>query len=163
VAPGKLVRAEAVSLAQCLGHLGVGMEPDVRFGGPPLIARRVVLFREEPGKHLATASREYTAAMTLLHLAVAVGAADGSVSDDEIAHLIGHLESGLGLAAAERRRLTAHLRWLVAAGVKLTGPKKGSRRSTGRSGRRSPTSLSRSPAPTGSLPPARSPPSRRSS
>src|SRR3954464_4056936 len=26
-------RAEAVSLAQCLGHLGVGMEPDVRFGG----------------------------------------------------------------------------------------------------------------------------------
>jgi hypothetical protein len=33
VAPGKLVRAEAVSLAQCLGHLGVGMEPDVRFGG----------------------------------------------------------------------------------------------------------------------------------
>jgi hypothetical protein len=124
VAPGKLVRAEAVSLAQCLGHLGVGMEPDVRFGGPPLIARRVVLFREEPGKHLATASREYTAATTLLHLAVAVGAADGSVSDDEIAHLIGHLESGLGLAGAERRRLTAHLRWLVAAGVKLTGPKK---------------------------------------
>jgi tellurite resistance protein len=117
-------RAEAVSLAQCLGHLGVGMEPDVRFGGPPLIARRVVLFREEPGKHLATASREYTAATTLLHLAVAVGAADGSVSDDEIAHLIGHLESGLGLATAERRRLTAHLRWLVTAGVKLTGPKK---------------------------------------
>jgi hypothetical protein len=28
-------RAEAVSLAQCLGHLGVGMEPDVRFARPP--------------------------------------------------------------------------------------------------------------------------------
>lgn len=122
--PGKLARAEAVSLAQCLGHLGVGMEPDVRFGGPALTGGRAVLFREEPGTHLATASREYTAATTLLHLAVAVGAADGSVSDDEIAHLVGHLESGLGLAAAERRRLTAHLRWLVAAGVKLTGLKK---------------------------------------
>jgi hypothetical protein len=39
------------------------------------------------------------------------------VSDDEVARLIDHLESGLGLAAAERRRLTAHLRWLVVAGV----------------------------------------------
>lgn len=123
-APGKLARAEAVSLAQCLAHLGVGMEPDVRFGGPALTGGRAVLFREEPGTHLSTASREYTAATTLLHLAVAVGAADGSVSEDEIGHLVGHLESGLGLAAAERRRLTAHLRWLVAAGVKLTGLKK---------------------------------------
>lgn len=122
--PGKLARAEAVSLAQCLGHLGVGMEPDVRFGGPALAAGRAVLFREEQGTHLTTASREYTSATTLLHLAVAVGAADGSVSADEVAHLIGHLESGLGLATAERRRLTAHLRWLVAAGVKLTGLKK---------------------------------------
>lgn len=122
--PGKLVRAEAVSLAQCLRHLGVGMEPDVRFGGPPLASGRAVVFREEPGTQLATASREYTAATTLLHLAVAVGAADGSVSDDEIAHLLDHLQSGLGLATSERHRLTAHLRWLVTAGVKLTGLKK---------------------------------------
>jgi hypothetical protein len=47
------------------------MAPDVRFGGPALATGRVVLFREEPGTHL------YTAATTLLHLAVAVGAPPG--------------------------------------------------------------------------------------
>ncbi|MEU4476484.1 TerB N-terminal domain-containing protein [Micromonospora sp. NPDC023966] len=120
---GKMTKAEAVSLAQLLGRLGVGVEPDVRLGGSPLPAGPAVLFRTTAdAPHTATPA--YTAAATLLHLAVAVSASDGTVSDHEQHHLTAHLQAALHLTAPERARLQAHQRWLAVTGVKLTGLKK---------------------------------------
>ncbi|KOV84562.1 hypothetical protein ADL03_16680 [Nocardia sp. NRRL S-836] len=121
--PGKFGKVDAVGLAQLLERLGVGVEPDVRMGGPVLSSGPAVLFRlgqEQP----AVASHEYAAATTLLHLAAVVSAADDEVSEAERAHLTGHLETGLHLSAGERQRLSAHLTLLLASETKLTGLKK---------------------------------------
>src|SRR6185436_1489393 len=64
------------------------------------------------------------AAAVLLHLAATVSAADGEVTEREERHLLSHLESVLHLGAAERARLEAHLRWLLADPPGLTGLKK---------------------------------------
>ena len=119
--PGKVAKAEAIALAQLLGGRGIGLEPDVRHGGPvPDPGGLVVLFRAERDQP-ASPSHEYQAAALLMHLASAVSAADGQVSDEETSHLVTHLESALGFDAAERARLHAHLRWLLASPPKLTG------------------------------------------
>jgi uncharacterized tellurite resistance protein B-like protein len=116
----KMTKSEAVSVATLLGRFGIGIEPDVRLGGPVLSAGSVVLFRVGPGAP-QTASPAYAAAVMLLQMAVAVGAADGVVSEEEHDHLVVHMESALQLTADEEVRLEAHLQWMVATGVKLTG------------------------------------------
>jgi tellurite resistance protein len=121
--PGKFAKADAVAFAQLLERLGVGVEPDVRMGGAVLGAGPAVLFPITQGQPV-TASPEYAAATTLLHLAAVVSSADDDVSEAERAHLVGHLESALHLSAGERERLTAHLTWLLAADLKLSGLKK---------------------------------------
>jgi tellurite resistance protein len=118
--PVKMTRQEAVSFATLLGRFGVGIEPDVRLGGPVLSEGPVVLFRIGPSAP-NTASQPYAAAATLLHIAVAVAAADGIVSKDEHDHLVAHMQSALQLTADEKVRLDAHLQWMVTTGVKLTG------------------------------------------
>nr|BFE99577.1 TerB N-terminal domain-containing protein [Streptoalloteichus tenebrarius] len=121
--PGKFVKADAVGLAQLLERLGVGLEPDVRMGGSVRADGPGVLFRLTTDQPV-TPSAEYVAAMTLLHLAAVVSAADDDVSDVERDHLVRHLESSLHLAPGERTRLQAHLAWLLASDLKLSGLKK---------------------------------------
>jgi tellurite resistance protein len=121
--PGKFVKADAVGLAQLLGQLGIGMEPDVRLGGPVPVHGPTVLFRTEKDQP-PSATAEYNAAMTLLHLAAVVSASDNEVSNIEREHLVKHLESSLHLSIAERMRLLAHLAWLLARDLKLSGLKK---------------------------------------
>jgi uncharacterized tellurite resistance protein B-like protein len=120
----KFSKPDAVSLAQLLEHLGVGMEPDVRFGGKPVGQKdTAVLFRnryEVP--HTATPA--YGAAMTLVHLAAVVGAADGQISRSEVKHLGDHVASSLRLTSVEITRLYAHLVWLSGVDIKLTGLKR---------------------------------------
>lgn len=118
--PGKFTKADAVGLAQLLDKLGVGIEPDVRMGASVHSAGPAVLFRVTAAQP-TTATPEYTAATTLLHLAAVVSAADDDVSAAERDHLISHLESSLHLTPGERARLTAHLDWLLASKLKLTG------------------------------------------
>jgi uncharacterized tellurite resistance protein B-like protein len=121
---GKLARSEAVLLAQLLETGGYGIEPDVRFGGAPIApGGSVVLFTLAAGSP-TIASPSYAAATILLHLAVAVSAADGSISESEEHHVREHLEKGLSLSAGEQRRLSAHLAWLIASPPSLTGLKK---------------------------------------
>lgn len=117
---GKLTRKDAVALAQLLSACGYGLEPDVRMGGVLPGVGPAVVFREDVDAP-ATAGPAYSSAATLLHLAVAVAAADGTASAPETEHLIGHLEGTLHLTRAERSRLRAHLDYLVATGVKLSG------------------------------------------
>ncbi|WP_051773247.1 tellurite resistance TerB family protein [Saccharothrix sp. NRRL B-16314] len=118
--PGKFAKAEAVGLAQLLDKFGIGIEPDVRMGAPVQSMGPAVLFRVTAAQP-ATTTPEYTAATTLLHLAAVVSAADDDVSAAERDHLISHLESSLHLTPGERVRLTAHLDWLLASKLKLTG------------------------------------------
>ncbi|SDG20452.1 Uncharacterized conserved protein, tellurite resistance protein B (TerB) family [Lentzea fradiae] len=118
--PGKFAKADAVGLAQLLDKLGVGIEPDVRMGASVHSAGPAVLFRVTAAQP-TTATPEYTAATTLLHLAAVVSAADDDVSAAERDHLVSHLESSLHLTPGERCRLTAHLDWLLASKLKLTG------------------------------------------
>ena len=118
--PGKFGKADAVALAQLLGALGVGVEPDVRLGGPTLGAGPAVLFRADPAQPV-TPTAAYAAAATLLHLAAAVSAADGDSSESEHARMRTHLASSMHLSEPEQTRLRAHLEWLVADRPKLTG------------------------------------------
>lgn len=112
-------KKDIVALARLLATTGVGIEPDPRLGGPVVTDEPVVLFRDtEP---CAAPSPEYQAATLLLHLGVAVSAADGHVADQEKEILAGHLEQALHLSAGERARLRAHLTWLLTRELKLTG------------------------------------------
>lgn len=117
----KLTKPEAVSLTSLLDSFDAGLEPDVRFGGAAITANTpIVLFRTQPGSpHSATQS--YSAALTMMHLATAVIAADGDVTAAELNHLTANIESSLHLTQPERIRLRAHLQWLGASEVKLTG------------------------------------------
>ena len=121
---GKLAKSESVLLAQLLEKGGYGIEPDVRFGGAPLApGSTAVLFKLQPGSS-TIASPQYAAATVLLHLAVAISAADGSISPSEEQHLKEHIQRGLALSDAERLRLSAHVAWLMKASPSLTGIKK---------------------------------------
>jgi len=121
---GKLAKSEAVLLAQLLEKGGYGIEPDVRFGGAPLApGGTAIVFKLPPGAG-AIASPQYAAATVLLHLAVAVSASDGSISQSEEQHLKERLQQALALGDAERLRLSAHLGWLMKSPPSLTGLKK---------------------------------------
>lgn len=120
----KLAKRDAVAIASLLSKLGIGMEPDVRFGGAtPKPETAVVLFQLPPGAP-ATPSPSYTTAALLVRLAAVLAAADGTVSDSERLHLAVHLETVLGLDAAERTRLEAALEWLGTQGTGLGGLKR---------------------------------------
>ncbi|WP_255218808.1 tellurite resistance TerB family protein [Actinomadura formosensis] len=115
--PGK---KGVIALARILGRAGIGMEPDPRFGGPVPAGGSVVFFHVN-GVSEAAPTSAYRAATLLLHLGAAVSLADGHVATEEKQLLVGHLEEALHLTRHERSRLRAHLRWLLATEVKLTG------------------------------------------
>lgn len=117
-------RARYQSLAGRLGELGLGIEPDPRFGGGlPADEQPVVLFGL-PAEAPATPGARYGVAALGLQLAVAVAQADGTADAGERALLIGQIEDWLELPPAERARLQARLRLLIAVPPTLTGLKK---------------------------------------
>ena len=120
----KLAKRDAASLASLLAKVGVGLEPDVRFGAPtPKLGSDAVLFQMPDGA-AAAPSTVYTAAMSLVHLTAVVAAADGTISPSEQQHLAEHAEHVLGLDAAERARLDAHFAFLAAGKVGMAGMKR---------------------------------------
>jgi uncharacterized tellurite resistance protein B-like protein len=125
---GVLSKREAEQLTGFFCRFGLGLEPDVRWGGPPLSRyRRAVVFRL-PAAALVQSPPEpgpaYEEVTLLLHLAAALSAADGEVSESEERHLLEHLEEALELPLAEKVRLEAHLTWLLAEPPGLAGVKK---------------------------------------
>lgn len=118
---GKLAKSEAVLLAQLLERGGFGIEPDVRFGGPPLApGAPVVLYPLPQSAPNPAPSPQYTATTILLHLAIAVAAADHTISEVEERHLRARVTQALALTEHERLRLSAHLQWLVEAKPSVT-------------------------------------------
>ena len=104
--PGK---SDAVLLARALERHGLGLEPDVRFGGAaPASNAPAVLFRRAP-EMVSAPSDRYGAAATLIQLGAAVASADGRVASAEQDFLEQRIVTALGLAQDERRRLRAHL------------------------------------------------------
>jgi hypothetical protein len=148
--PAGMSRDEASSLALILARAGLGVEPDVRFGGPALAPGPAVLFRLD--REAADApSPGYPAAATMLHLAAVVALATGQGStpadrtgvcqdpsrsrgdaeqstasrarsdpDDCTNAIITGLAAEVQLSVTERSRLAARLRWLFASGAALT-------------------------------------------
>lgn len=109
----KLPKKEAVMVAQLLEKLGYGIEPDPRFGGPPLKRETTaVVFPGQAGDPRAP-SPAFAAASLLLHLLAAVATADGVVSEDEEEVLESHIHGARELSEGERHRLRAHGRWLL--------------------------------------------------
>lgn len=107
-------RRELEGLSDFLATRGVGIEPDVTFGGPSLArSPRAALYRLAGGVR-ETPSRAYGGAAVLLQLAASVAAADGEVSPAEQRHLANHLEAALALDEAQRLRLQARFRCLAA-------------------------------------------------
>jgi uncharacterized tellurite resistance protein B-like protein len=119
---GKLTKQESILLADFLAKRGYGIEPDTRFGGVNLSSTshcaiyRVNDVDVEPGS-------AFKSATVLLHLSVAMVKADGDVTLDEQRHLELHMEQALHLKTAERKRLSAHLQWLMADSPSLTSVK----------------------------------------
>lgn len=117
-------KKEATAIANLLGKMNVGIEPDPRFGNfVPKPEQDVVLFRIDDNASVSP-SAEYSAATVVLHLASAVAGADGSVDPDEERHLEEHLEAWLHLASDEKTRLRAHTQWLLSSFPGMNGVKK---------------------------------------
>lgn len=108
-------RQKYQSLSRALAEAGMGIEPDVKFGGKvPGPDTTVVIFSDEDIQANREPTPEYGAASLTLHLAVTVSAADGEVGDKERQLLLRQLEDWLHLNESARRRLQAHLRLLMA-------------------------------------------------
>jgi hypothetical protein len=122
--PAGMSRDEAASLALILARAGLGVEPDVRFGGPALAPGPAVLFRLD--REAADApSPGYLAATTMAHLGAVVALAAGHAQadpDDAANAIITRLAADAALSVTERSRLAARLRWLFAFGDALTWP-----------------------------------------
>lgn len=120
---GRPSKSEAVQLAQVLEHIDLGMEPDVRFtGSKPQASGQVVIFRLDEGAPSAP-SEAYEAASLLIRLAAMVSGADGVVSAEEEMQIERQIERGLALDGPERKRLRAHLQWLLTDTQGMSGLK----------------------------------------
>lgn len=118
----RLPKRDAAAAASLLAARGIGVEPDVRFG-PINFSHHdeaVVWSDDEAG---ADPGGSFAAATVLLHLGVTVSASDGSVTTAEEEHLEATLERSLDLTEAGRRRLRAHLRWLLSTRPGIAGVK----------------------------------------
>ncbi|MCW3002045.1 MAG: hypothetical protein JWQ20_1343 [Conexibacter sp.] len=119
----KLAKRDATAVAALLAAHHVGVEPDIRVGAANFSHYEHAMLWRDPDAASTTVGDGYAAATVLLHLGVTVGASDGEVSVVEQEHLEGALERAFDLPAVGRRRLRAHLRWLVAEQPGIAGVK----------------------------------------
>jgi hypothetical protein len=136
--PGRMARDEATAFIGVLALLGLGVEPDVRFGAPALGPGPVVLFRSgapvwqrpagasgRAGSGAAEADRPgpgFAAAAIIARCAAATVTAAGPVAPHSDAWVraldtVADLATACRIPAAERPRLAARLGWLLTTGV----------------------------------------------
>lgn len=119
-----ITKRDAVMLAQCLGTLGYGVEPDTRFGAHQMgVDSPMVLFRLPAGAPTAP-SPEYRSSALLAHLGAVLAHADDRVTPEEEEALLSHAARSLELSEAERARLKAYMKWLLLAPPEVSGLKK---------------------------------------
>ena len=110
--PDKFTSGEAQSLSKLLAHLGYGLEPDPRFGAPPITAKSSLVLFLWPEQHPENLSSEYFDATLQLQMALSVASGDDAASPVEHQYLEQQVAQFPGLSAAERVRLQAHLQLL---------------------------------------------------
>jgi uncharacterized tellurite resistance protein B-like protein len=94
-------------LCRALGALGLGIEPDVRFGGTlPSPDDPVAVFLAEC---VEKTTDGFGIAALLLQLASVVASADGDFSEPEAQHLRRQVEEKMGLPIHEQQRLLARM------------------------------------------------------
>jgi uncharacterized tellurite resistance protein B-like protein len=110
--PERLTPARLKEAADTLAKFGAGLVPDPRFSIGHDANGEVLLFRlEQPVENLPEASAEYKSALLVLSLGMLVAKADGTIDQSE-RHALQSICEGVSVAASERRRLCADLRWL---------------------------------------------------
>ncbi|MCW5892810.1 MAG: TerB N-terminal domain-containing protein [bacterium] len=113
-------RPMSVAVAQLLDRWDIGIEPDTRFGGPPLAADgSVVLFRN-PRPRSDASSDGYAAVAVVSQLCAVFAMADGHLHPDEARAVEDHLAAAPDLDDSERRRLVAHFHWSLAKPPSMT-------------------------------------------
>jgi len=119
-----ITKRDAVMLAQCLGTLGYGVEPDTRFGAHQMgVDSPMVLFRLPAGAPTAP-SPEYRSSALLAHLGAVLAHADDRVAPEEEEALLSHAARSLELSEAERARLKTYMKWLLLTPPEVSGLKK---------------------------------------
>lgn len=119
-----LSNGESLLVAQLLGRLGYGIEPDIRFGGSKLVPTEKAVIFTLADNLASAASPEYTFAALLLSFSSIVIHADGSVSPKEAEKMRAHVSSILSLTQNEQKRLDALLLYYCSIPASLTQAKK---------------------------------------
>lgn len=126
--PERMTRDEAATFIGVLALLGIGVEPDVRFGTPALAPGPAVLFRlGRPANGRPAADRpaaRFRAAAAVARCAAAVASAAGPVDPEgqvgaAVLATVRDLAAPLRLDPGDAPRLTARLGWLLATGVDI--------------------------------------------
>jgi uncharacterized tellurite resistance protein B-like protein len=108
---GALTRNTHRALCELLAGLGLGMEPDPRFGGAlPALGTHVVLFADDSATAASAGTARYAGFAAMMQLAAVVASADGELGEEERAVMLAQIHASPGLAESERRRLDALLR-----------------------------------------------------
>lgn len=124
-AAGKTRAAVLGQIGMLLDKLGIGYEPDKRYGpsaaGPD---DTVIIFRARGGALVDPARPAYQAARTMIEIAALAASADGVVTDEERASIAGEIGQLPELDEVERMRLNAHASALLANGARQQGAMK---------------------------------------
>jgi len=120
----RLTKRQCAEILTTADVLEFGLEPDTRITGkswPWDQKISLFLLAEEPGEE----GGFYPAAAAMLELGMGVALTDGTASEDEMAHMLRHLESQFELTANEKLRLRAlqHLLLTGEAGDSRLGRK----------------------------------------
>jgi uncharacterized tellurite resistance protein B-like protein len=105
--------------------MGIGIEPDVQYGGAvPETQGSIVVFEIPEGMEGNAPSGSFSGVALVLHLASAVAGADGDFGDAEARLLLDHIKHGLALPVDEILRLEARLELFRRDPPPITGLKR---------------------------------------
>ena len=105
---GRVPQAIATQLYQVLDRIGIGMEPDRRYGGAALDADATVfLFKAPDGGPVDPGQPEYQELRGMIEIACLAAASDGDVSQDEVDTILAQVRAADAIGPTEKSRLTA--------------------------------------------------------
>ncbi len=120
----KLTKKESVEMAQFFSKFDLGLEPDARFDNSKVESGNgVIFFKVEGWLSPKKPSKEYKSALTILHLSVVVGLADGVFKKEEKDYLESYIEELFKLTGEEKKRLHCYLVWLEQSDPTVRGLK----------------------------------------
>lgn len=117
-----LTKSKYIAFCRALGTHGIGIEPDIRFGGTlPSAGDPIALFTTVATEN---ASGGFGIAALILQLASVVASSDGDFSDPEAQKLREHIEQNSGLPLSEQQRLLARMATFRVKAATTSGLKK---------------------------------------